>query len=75
MNMKELFTYCLVQFIDGGEPFEAIIKANEEVVPEEDDLIFFYGMSREELISACNAEEVCEGEWMVLEVLHSVASL
>lgn len=73
--MKEMYTFCLVQFIDGGEPFEAIIKANTEVGPEADDMIFFYGMSREELISACNAEKVCEGEWMVLEVFHSVASL
>lgn len=74
-TMEKMYTYCLLQFVDGGESFEAIIKADEEVVPEVDDLIFFYGMSREELISACNEEKVCEGEWKVLEVYESVSEL
>ncbi len=65
-----MYTHCTIQFIDDGTTWDVIIKANDEEEENQydDEQIFFYGMSRDELLKAWETGEVCEGEWVVLEV-------
>lgn len=63
------YTFCTIQFVDDpySEPEEVIIKASEEL-DDNDDAIFFYGLTTQELIEACLNHTVLEGEWVVLSV-------
>lgn len=63
-----MYTDCLIQFIDDGTEMFVIIKANDEVQDDIDDLVFFYGLSRDRLIQACQDGDVLENEWKVLSV-------
>lgn len=62
--------YCrvLVKYIDEDEPFETLIKTNCEV-DEYDDLIFFYGLSEEEVRNGVETGAVFEDEWQILELI------
>ena len=63
-----MYTKCTIQFADDGTIFEnQIIKTTDEI-DEKDDLIFFYGMSRDKLIKARDEHTLCEDEWFVLSV-------
>lgn len=62
-----MYTYCTIQFIDDGTIYEVIIKAYDSE-DEYDELIFFYGLSKERLENACSSGEIFENEWRVLSV-------
>lgn len=68
------YTYATIQFGDDGTIYEnQIFCADEfdETNPQDleyDDEVFFYGMTREDLLSACKTGEIREGEWRVLSV-------
>lgn len=72
-----MYTHCVIQFIDDQTTWDVIIKATDAVEENEydDEQIFFYGMSRDELLKAWETGEVCEGEWVVLEVWDTYDSL
>lgn len=72
-----MYTHCVIQFIDDKTTWDVIIKATDAVEENEydDEQIFFYGMSRDELLKACETGEVCEGEWVVLAVGDTYDSL
>lgn len=72
---KNIYNYCKIRFVDDGTEQDVIIKANNEVIEAEDDLIFFYGLSLEQLQNACKTQEVLEGEWTVVSILYSVPEL
>ena len=62
-----MYTDCTIQFIDDESPLDVTIKAYDSL-GEEDWKIFFYGLSRDELLEACRTGEIIEGEWKVLSV-------
>ena len=73
-----MYTYCTIQWVDDDEVWEdQVIKAKDDFDPNDahslkyDPLIFFYGLSRDELLCACQHDTVIEGEWRVLEVGES----
>ena len=75
LSKKNLYTYCKIRFVDDGTEQDVIIKANNEVVEVEDDLIFFYGLSLEQLQNACKTQKVLEGEWTVVSIHYSSPEL
>lgn len=69
-NKTEL-TRCTIQYVDFGDIQEVTISSDEEYIDECDycdDDIFFYGLSREDLIKGMLVHAVFEGEWRVIEV-------
>ena len=62
-----MYTGCTIRWVDDSSEMDVIIKANERV-DENDDLIFFYGLSPDELRVACEYQDVMEGEWVVVSV-------
>lgn len=66
-----MYTYCTIQFIDDNTTQDVIIKANEDF-DIADEEIFFYGMTREELLTACENGDICEGEWRVIAVAETL---
>lgn len=63
-----MYTHCVIEWADDNSICEVIIKANDEIIEEEDDDIFFYGMSRDELEKAMENNTLCENEWYVREI-------
>lgn len=61
-----MYTNCIIRFVDDGDEWDVVIKNSDEWSDEEN--VFFYGMSRAQLLEACESGEVCEGEWKVIEV-------
>ena len=68
-----MYTYVTIRFSDDS-PVETIIKS-DHTIDEHDDLIFFYGMSREDIIHAYVTGELCENEWQIVEVGETVDSI
>ena len=64
-----MYIECLIQWTDEDEEEYVIIKDDEEVNEEYDDLIFFYGLSREELQKAMDEGTVLEDGWVVKDIL------
>lgn len=70
-----MYTYCVIEWADDQTIEEVIIKANDEVLDEEDDSIFFYGMSREKLEQAMENHTCCENEWFVVDINETTDEL
>ena len=70
-----MYTHCTIMWADDKSEMDVIIKANDEVIEEEDDSIFFYGMSREELDNALENHICCEGEWYVVDIYETTEEL
>lgn len=65
-------TDVTIRFKDEDTTFETYITDAEEELPEkEDEKIFFYGLSREQCISAFLNKELCENEWYIVAVRDS----
>lgn len=62
-----MYTYCTIQWIDDLTTSEVIIK-DDHTVDKDDDKIFFYGLSPEKIRRAMETEDVCEGEWKVIDI-------
>lgn len=62
-----MYTECDIEWADGSELGGVIIKAYDSLDDNDED-IFFYGLSREELLECCKNGELCEGEWRVVSV-------
>ena len=63
-----MYTECTIQWVDDGSVWSpVIIKSNDEM-DKNDDMIFFYGLNRPNLIEACHNREILEGEWRILFV-------
>ena len=71
------YTWCSVEYVDDGFQTQGFIKDfdSAEEDPDKDDQIFFYGVSREELLEACETGAVFENEWRVTEVGETVDTL
>lgn len=62
-----MYTRCEIQWIDDLSVQNVVIKATDDF-DVADEKIFFYGLTREDLIAACHSGEVLEKEWKVLSV-------
>lgn len=62
-----VYTNCIIQFVDDGTEMDVIIQeyGNGNI---NDSEIFYYGLSRKDLLELCESGEVCEGEWKVISV-------
>lgn len=69
-----MYTYCTIRFVDDGSEIEVIIKAYDSDDVNDDD-IFYYGLSREELLAAYAAGEVIDGEWEIVSVGETLDAL
>lgn len=63
-----MYTECIIQYVDDGTELNVIIKDNDEMIEEEDENIFFYGLTRAELLTAWRTGDVVENEWRVTYV-------
>lgn len=70
-----MYTDCTIRWADIGDEYDVIIKTTDDVVDAEDDKIFFYGMSRAQLLAACKNKTLCENEWYVVAVRQTYDSL
>lgn len=61
-------TQARIRFLDDRTEQVVTIRDTHDVL-EDDDNIFFYGMSRRELVEAKENGWTIENEWEVLEVL------
>ena len=62
-----MYTFCTIRWIDDYTEEDVIIKATTD--PDfNDDLIFFYGYTPDELSDAVANRSVLEGEWTVQEI-------
>lgn len=64
-----MYTECRIQFIDDGSELDVLIKANEEIGSDDED-IFFYGLSKREIVAMCENGAILEGEWKIIEVYN-----
>lgn len=70
-----MYTYVDIKWADDGEIWEnQIIKANDEFDPL-DDKIFFYGLTRDEIIAAYENGYLCEDEWKIARVGETYDSI
>ena len=69
-----MYTECIIKFVDSSEEMYAVIKEDNKFDEKYDELIFFYGLSKEALEEAAKDGVALEGEWVVQEVLGSIDS-
>lgn len=69
-----MYTYCTVRFVDDGSELDVIIKSYDSVDDNDDD-IFYYGLSRLDLLDAYERGEAIEGEWEVISIGDTVDAL
>lgn len=65
-----MYTNCMIRFVDGVTT-DVIIKATHDFVESEDVEIFYYGLSREDLVEACTNGWMYDNEWEVVEVYET----
>ena len=63
-----MYFYVTIQWDDGSDPFETYIKWVSEP-DEQDDLIFFYGLSRREIEEAIENQTLLQDGWRILNLL------
>lgn len=67
-TMNDRYTECRIQWIDDLSEMDVLISAFDECENDNDNDIFFYGMSREKIVKCMQNGVICEGEWKVIDV-------
>lgn len=62
-----MLTECRIKWADDGSELDVNICSSHSI-QDNDEEIFFYGLSRQRLIKACEEHELIENEWYVVEV-------
>lgn len=71
-----MYIKCKIEYIDDNSQLEVIIKANQGYdSDEEDEQIFFYGYSLEDIEELAKSHAVVESEWRILEILEVMEEL
>lgn len=63
-----MYTRCTIQWVDDGDMTDALISSEQYSSNKHnmiDDLVFFYGLSPDDLRKACQEQTVMEDEWIV----------
>lgn len=63
------FFKCLVRD-SGDEEFSIIIQSTEECT-DYDEEVFFYGLSKIEILRMIKRKELLDGEYLILEILRT----
>ncbi|MCK9545033.1 MAG: hypothetical protein M0R03_23705, partial [Novosphingobium sp.] len=63
---KTHYTSCIIQFIDDNTTLNVIIKSNDEVLDNEDEDIFFYGIDYNRILEAYKNKDIFENEWKII---------
>lgn len=66
---------CRIEYADDKSQLDVIIKADDEFLDDEDDAIFFYGLSLDNIQDAIRNETLVENEWKILKVLEVMEEL
>ena len=65
-----MYTTCRLKWVDDDTEFVGTIKAfdcsNSE---EEDECIFFYGLSKDDIEECIKNKDIMENEWQILEII------
>lgn len=65
-----MYILCKIEFVNDNSQIETYIKtSNQYKNEEEDEKIFFYGLSLGEVIDIVINKKVVEDEWKILEIL------
>ena len=79
LDHEPTFVGVWVSFIDedGGHDnaFQTNIKTNHEFIESEDDWIFFYGLSLDEIEEGVAYGTVFEGEWVITGIDYAADTL
>lgn len=70
-----MYIKCEIEFIDDNSTLEVIFKDFDEYEEIEDDYIFFYGLSLEEIEESVKNKEIIEDEWKILKVIATSDNL
>lgn len=73
-----MYTECRIQWIDDLSEMDVLISEydyDEETLNKDDDDVFFYGMSREQIMTCLRDHTVCEGEWIIIDVYGETPNL
>lgn len=71
-----MYIKCKIEYIDDNSQLEVIIKANQGYdSDEEDEQIFFYGYSLEDIEELAKSHAAVESEWRILEILEVMEEL
>ena len=60
-----MYSKCRIQYVDDGSELDVIIKEGEDFDVNDED-IFFYGLSADQLRQGMKDHTVFEGEWVVV---------
>lgn len=63
------YTRCIIEWQDNKSQQEVIIKENEKIVKEEDDKVFFYGLSYNKIEEFMYNDTICENEWKIIKII------
>lgn len=69
-RLKTSYVKCLIEWKDDETQDVVIIKTTEDFIEEEDDSIFFYGLSLNEIKKIIENNEYIGNEWKILKVLE-----
>lgn len=65
-----MYILCKVEFVDDNSQITTYIKtSNQYKDEEEDEKIFFYGLSLEEVVDMVVNKKNVENEWKIIEIL------
>ena len=66
-----MYIRCLIEYADDNTQMEVIIKTTNDYKDDyEDDKIFFYGLSENEIREDIKNGTLVENEWKILEILE-----
>lgn len=66
-----MYTKCRIQWADDSSEIDVLISARDDDIDnldKNDEDIFFYGMSREQILQCMHNDAICEGEWRIVAV-------
>lgn len=68
-----MYILCKIEFVDDNSQMATYIKTSNQYKDEdEDEKIFFYGLSLDEVVDIVINKKVVEDEWRILEILDIV---
>lgn len=69
-----MYYRCKIRFTGEDRVDDVVIKRLDDF-DEQDDKVFFYGLSREKIEDAVKNETLIEGEWQILELIEEFDEL
>lgn len=67
---KVHYTKCTIQWLDDKEYVDVVIKSNDEFLEEEDDTIFYYGLSYDSLVDICRSKQNVDNEFIIEKIME-----